>query len=495
MPQSPPPRKDRPTWPARRTGYNIRVEERIVEFARLLRQAGARVSPAEAADAVRAAALAGVVQRDVFRAALRSTLVKRGADAPVFDRLFELYFSGIGRVVEGLERSVLRDLEESGVLEGDELTMAAMTLARLAPGLSPLARAALEGDRGLLAKLLRGAALTLDFSALEAASQLGFYGRRLLAGAGGAGIAAEIEAVGEALRRSGIDPARMEVVSERLRRALSAVEDAARRYAEVERAARAERRRSDAFGRQPLAALSRADVTRAEAAVRRLADRLQDRLARRERSRRRGSLDVRRTLRANLAHGGVPIRPAFRARRRDRPDLIVLCDVSDSVRHVSRLMLLFLYTLQSLFTRVRSFVFVSDLGEVTEAFRAEKDVARAADLATAGKVVDLGGNSNYGRALRTFHRLHLGSVTSRTTVLVIGDGRSNYLPPESWVLSEIRRKARRLLWICPEERWAWGSGDSEMLVYGAHAERVATVTSLSDLEEVADALLPRAGRG
>ena len=469
------------------------MEERIVEFARLLRQAGARVSPAETADAVRAAVLAGVGERAVVRAALRATLVKRGVDAPVFDRLFELYFSGLGRIVEGLERSVLRDLEESGILEGDELEMAAITLARLAPGLSPLARAALEGNQGLLAKLLRGAALALDFTALEAGTQLGFYGRRLLAGAGGAGVARELESAAEALRATGIDPARMEIVSERLRRALSVVEDAARRYAEVERAARAERRREDAFGRQPIAALSRHDIARAEAAVRRLARRLEDRLARRERSRRRGALDVRRTLRANLSHGGVPLRLAFRSRRRDRPDLVVLCDVSDSVRHVSRLMLLFLYTLQSLFTRVRSFVFVSDLGEVTEAFRGEKDVARAADLATAGKVVDLGGNSNYGRALRTFHREHLGAVTSRTTVLVIGDGRNNYLPPESWVLSELKRKARRLLWICPEERWAWGSGDSEMLLYAAHADRVATVTNLSDLEEVADALLPRAG--
>ena len=467
------------------------MEERIVEFGRLLRQNGVRVSPSETVDGVRAALLAGVGDRATFRAALRATLVKRGADAPVFDRLFDLYFSGLGRIAEGMERSLLADLEESGVLEGDELTMAAMTLSRLASGLSPLAQAALAGDQAMLSRLLRGAALTLDFAALEASTQLGFYGRRLLAGAGGGGMSREAEAVEAALRASGIDPARMELVSARLRGAFRVVEDAARRYAEVERQARAERRRDDAFGRQSLAAVSRAEIARAEAAVRQLADRLQDRLARRERSRRRGALDVRRTLRANLSCGGVPLKLAFRSRRRDRPDLVVLCDVSDSVRHVSRLMLLFLHRLQSLFTRVRSFVFVSEIGEVTDAFRAEKDVARAADLATAGKVVSLAGNSNYGRALRAFHERYMGAVTSRTTVLVIGDGRSNYLPPESWVLREMKRKARRVLWICPEERWAWGSGDSEMPLYASQADRVATVTRLSDLEEVADALLPR----
>jgi uncharacterized protein with von Willebrand factor type A (vWA) domain len=158
-------------------------------------------------------------------------------------------------------------------------------------------------------------------------------------------------------------------------------------------------------------------------------------------------------------------------------------------------MLLFLYTLQSLFTRVRSFVFVSDVGEVTQAFRDEREVARAADLATAGQVVSLAGNSNYGRALRLFHDRHRGAVTRRTTVLVIGDGRTNYHPPAGWVLDALRARARRVLWICPEERWAWGQGDSEMPLYARKVHRVAVVTDLRALEEVADELLPRSVRG
>jgi uncharacterized protein with von Willebrand factor type A (vWA) domain len=221
---------------------------------------------------------------------------------------------------------------------------------------------------------------------------------------------------------------------------------------------------------------------------------LRARLASRARAR-RGALHVRRTLRRNMALGGLPARLAFRRKRPERPDLVVLCDVSDSVRHASRLMLLFLHTLQGRFTRVRSFVFVSDLGEVTDAFREERDVARAADLATAGRHVSLHGNSNYGRALKLFHDRHRSAVTRRTTVLVIGDGRSNYLPPHAWVLDELRRRARRVLWICPEERWAWGQGDSEMPLYARKVDRVAVVTDLRALEEVADELLPRSARG
>jgi hypothetical protein len=260
--------------------------------------------------------------------------------------------------------------------------------------------------------------------------------------------------------------------------------------AELEVGARALRRSTEKLASRPTP-LSREEVVRTETAVRRLADRLKARLVRRERSRRRGALAARRTLRKNLALGGFPARLVFRQRRPERPDVVVLCDVSESVRHVTRLMLLFLYTLQSLFTRVRTFVFVSELAEVTERLRAERDPSRAADLAVAARAVSLAANSNYGRALRTFHRDFLGAVGRRTTVIVVGDGRSNYNPPEAWVLEELRRRARRVLWICPEQRTRWGSGDSEMLLYARRCDRVATLETLEDLEGLADVLVPR----
>jgi uncharacterized protein with von Willebrand factor type A (vWA) domain len=293
-----------------------------------------------------------------------------------------------------------------------------------------------------------------------------------------------------ALRERGLDPARVQLVADRLAAALRRVEAAARRWAETAGRARTPRPRADALvgGRTPL---TRQELQRTETAVRRLAERLRTRLVRRDRSRRRGALSVRRTLRRNLGLGGVPARLVFRRRRPERPDVVVLCDVSESVRHVTRLMLLFLYALQTLFTRVRTFVFVSDLAEVTEALKAERDPARAADLAVAGRAVSLAANSNYGRALRTFHRDFLGAVTRRTTVIVVGDGRNNYNAPEAWVLDDVRRKAKRLLWICPEDRGAWGLGDSEMPLYAARCDRVATAATLEELEGLAEALVPR----
>ena len=462
------------------------MEARLTEFARLLRQNGLRVSPGEVVDAARAAALAGLGEKDLLRSALRATLVKRAADVPLFERLFALYFSPLANVVEGLDRGLAAELEASGVLAGDGRA----ALEKLLAELSPLAQAVLAGDRRGVARLLQRASLELDFAALSASSQVAFYARRLLAAAGGGGLGGEGARLREAVRAAGAGGGALELLSRRLEEAIRALEGAARRWVEVEQRARAEARRRDGSLFAGLAAPTREERERTEAAVRALAERLKARLLRRERSRRRGALHVRRTLRKNLALGGFPARLAFRRKRPERPDLVVLCDVSDSVRHVSRLMLLFLHTLQEVFGRVRSFVFVSDLAEVTDAFKREKDVGRALDRALSGQAV-AAGNSNYGRALRLFQQHHLGALTRRTTFLVIGDGRTNYHPHHAAVLREVRRRGRRVLWICPEERWAWGSGDSEMPSYAAASDRVAVVTRLADLARVADELVPR----
>jgi hypothetical protein len=405
----------------------------------------------------------------------------------VFDQVFELWCAGLDRLLEGLDRGLVEELRAQGLLDPDSIEMLSLTLQRLLPGLSPLGRAALAGDRAGLLRLLRGAALQLGLPGVPSAAQAGFVGRRLLAAAGGGALRGDQDALLAALRERGLGPAGLVVVAGGLDAALRRVEEAARRVAAREAEARGVAAAGSLLGAggPPTADERR----RAEAAVRRLAERLKARLVRRDRGRGPGPLALRRTLRRSLALGGVPARPAFRPRRPRRPDVMVLCDVSESVRPTTRLMLLFVYTLQALFHRVRTFVFVADLAEVTAALRAERDPARAADLAVAARAVSLAANSNYGRVLRTFHREHLRAVTRRTTVLIVGDGRSNYLPPEAWALEELRRRARRVLWICPEPRAAWGSGDSELLLYARSCDRVAPVTTLEELEGVAGALV------
>lgn len=461
------------------------METRLVELAALLRANGVRVSPAEVADAARAAAAVGLEDRAAFRGALRATLAKRGRDAAVFDACFELWAGALGRAVAGAERGLLGWLRGRGLAEEDLDTVAA-ALGALLGGMSPAGRAALAGEPGLLARLLAGAA-----AAVEAAASpdgVAFAARRLGAAAGTAAAEADAAALAAALREGGLAPRPLAVVDEGLRAALRRLDDAARLLAEAHAGARA----VPAPGALALGgAASPEERARVELAVRRLAERLRARLVRRDRTRRRGPLAVRRTLRASLGTGGIPARLVLRARRPERPEVMVLCDVSDSVRHVTRLMLLFLFTLQSLFARVRSFVFVAELAEVTAALAGERDPARAADLAVAARAVPLAANSDYGRALRTFERELLPAVTRRTTVLVVGDGRTNFHPPSVEVLDEIRRRARRLLWICPERRASWGRGDSEMPAYAARCDRVATASTLEELEGIAGELVPR----
>ena len=461
------------------------MDERLEDFAGLLRQNGLRISPAEVADAARAVLLTGMEDRASFRGALRATLVKRGQDAAVFDRIFELYFTGMKDLLEGLSGSLLDALDREKL---DDLTRE--ELDRLVSQMSPLAQALAMGRTDQLARILRQATLSVDFRGLQSPLQRGFYARRLLQSAGAAQADKDLEQLIQLLQARGVDAQELELASKRTSQALQALEEAARRVADHEQKARDPESRGDtSLLRRNLASLTPDEVARMRAVVRRLAERLKTRLSRRRKARRRGQLSVRRTLRKNLSTGGDPYKLVFRARRPERPEILVLCDVSDSVRNVSRVMLQFVYTLQELYARVRSFVFVSDIGEVTHLFR-KTDVSTAVDLATAGRVINIAANSNYGHALKLFHSTWLGSVTRRTTVIVIGDGRSNYNPPNAWVLGDLKRKCRRLVWLCPEERHSWGFGDSEMPLFARYCHRVESVRSLDDLARVASELMP-----
>ena len=175
-------------------------------------------------------------------------------------------------------------------------------------------------------------------------------------------------------------------------------------------------------------------------------------------------------------------------RRVDKPRLVVLCDISDSVRNVSRFMLQFAYSLQDQFSKVRSFVFVSDLGEATDLF-ARHELGRAVELASTGAAVNVYANSNFGRAFTQFRERHLDAVTGKTTVIVIGDGRNNYQDPAAWVLSDVRARAKRLLWLNPEPRLSWNFGDSVMRLYEPHCDRVEVVNNLATLRRVIDEIV------
>ncbi len=182
--------------------------------------------------------------------------------------------------------------------------------------------------------------------------------------------------------------------------------------------------------------LSEEEMRRMKEAVAKLAQRLKNVVAIRHRKAKRGKFDVKGTLRKNLQYGGVPFKIQFDRRMRDKPQVVVLCDVSDSVRNVSRFMLQFVYSLQDLYSRVRSFIFVSEIGEITQLFE-ENDTQDAIEQALTGNLINVFAHSDFGRAFRAFHRDHLAAVNNRTTVIVLGDARNNYNLPQEWVLRDI----------------------------------------------------------
>ena len=230
------------------------------------------------------------------------------------------------------------------------------------------------------------------------------------------------------------------------------------------------------------------ELDRLREEVARLCQKLRTAVSLRPKIQKRGRLDARRTIRASLATGGIPIRLLNRKKKVERPRLVIMLDVSDSVRHVARFMLQFVYTLQELFSKVRTFIFVSDLGETTELFK-RHPIERAVDLAFGGAVINVYANSNFGRAFQTFRTRFLDAVTGKTTVLVIGDGRNNYNPPHAGALAEIRARAKRVLWLNPEPPLSWGFGDSAMRDYEPHTDKVVVAHNLASLKRVIDELV------
>ena len=463
-----------------------------MQFVTLLRHNGVRVSTAETLDALSAASLVGLADREALAAALSSTLAKRDTDREIFDELFALYFYQGGSLTDGDgdEAPLTRALRESG-LSDEEIQRLQAILADEASRMQPLLRAAMGLRRGQIEALLRLAGVRVDWDRLTSPLQIGYFTQTVMDGLGWQGAYEEAGQLAARLSRA-VGQERADQIAEMVDQNLRKLRTSARSYVQSQFEQRqvhfAEHFRRDLLSQKPFGAMSPEELRKLRDEVERMALKLRAQASLRRKITRKGRLDPRRTLRAAMATGGVPFSPKWRRRREDRPRLVVLCDISDSVRHVSRFMLQFAYTLQDLFSKVRSFVFVSELGECTDLFR-EHELDRAVDLAERGGVINVYANSNYGRSLRMFEARHLEAVTAKTTVIVIGDGRNNYNAPEPGALEVIAARARRVLWLNPEPPVSWGFGDSAMRLYAPHCDRVETVNNLVSLKKAVDGLV------
>jgi uncharacterized protein with von Willebrand factor type A (vWA) domain len=237
--------------------------------------------------------------------------------------------------------------------------------------------------------------------------------------------------------------------------------------------------------------LTEDEVRKMREVVERLAQKIKNILTVRRRRMKRGKLDLHQTLRRNMSHGGIPFEMVWKHRKKDRPKLVILCDVSSSVANVSRFMLQFCYSLQEAFTKIRAFIFVAELGEVTHLFK-DTDISESIERALqGGGVVNVYTRSNFGNAFHVFTQNYLSAVDNKTTVLVLGDARNNYNDPKEWCLREIHSKAKDVIWLNPENPNAWGFGDSVMNRYTPFADVAEECRNLRQLSNLIDRLILR----
>jgi uncharacterized protein with von Willebrand factor type A (vWA) domain len=451
-----------------------------------LRREGFEISTAQAIDVARAVEAVGIDRPATLRGAIACLVVRRATERARFDAAFDRFFApGSAR-----ERGTLWQRLDARGFDAIELEALRALLVELAnSGADAVALGNLL-DRGAdLARLLVQSSLSRTIDA-HSGLMLGYLSHRAASEIGVGGARRML-----ALLRSGLVDAlgdRGRLLADALAEALEAAESDIRAFVKQTYESRVAelkvQRREGRLETVPFAALTDPQIDEVRRAVRRFAERLRGAARVRIRRARHGRVDPPLTLRRAMRTGGVPYDIVRTRRRRDRPKLVVLCDVSDSVRAAAGFLLEFTYAAQELFERARTFVFVSDLGETTQLFECEP-VRVAIDRAWRGGVVHAGENSNYGRVLRAFEARHLREIDRSTTVVILGDGRTNYHDASPEVLDRIRARCRHLVWLCTEPRGSWATGDSAMPRYAPRCSAVHEVACARDLERAARRLV------
>lgn len=434
--------------------------QRVMELGQALRAVGIPVAISETIDACRSLEHIAVIDRDAFKAALAASLVKSASHRPAFETLFELYFGGIyGDVQTDAETSTREEFI-------DELVAALRS-----------------GDAAALGDLARRA--VTRFGRLDTARSKDWFShyevvRALELNTLAARMNDRKDDVGEPAFIARLDE---DEFSRRLRWFREEALTETRRRVAQHRGPEAVA--AYAVGPLPedLSFLSAtADMADLRKAVRPLARKLASRISMKRRRAARGQLDIRRTVRHSLSSGGVPLEPHFRHRVPHRPEVFILCDVSSSVARFSRFALMLTHALSAQFSKVRSFAFIDAIDEVTRHFTSEDFGAAVNAMNAEATVVGGDGHSDYGASLGSFLETYGREVGPRTTLLILGDARTNYRADNASALKELTGRARHSYWLNPEAKYDWDTGDSVAARYAAHVDAMVEVRNLRQLE-------------
>lgn len=455
------------------------MDDRIVEFIRGLRAAGVRVSLAESVDALRAVDVLGIGNKDSFRESLRATLIKERDDFAPFDQLFPLYFGSGGPPLQNA-------LEE---MSGEDQALLQAALSALSGRLQELLNWLTSGQgpsREQLEDLARRAGADWANNPQDAR----WVTRRMLQQMGMEHLedllqqlVSQLQAMGmsqEAIEKLlGVVQANREALAEQVAQQIGL-------QISQERASRPDDLHGPDLMHKPFQNLSEEEANLLRKEVQRLVTQLRSRAALRRKQGDEGKFDAKNTIRTNQRYGGVPFHLKLR-KQKLKPSLVLICDVSTSMRAVAEFMLRLTYELQDQVARARSFAFNADMSEISVTLAGR----RAADAVSEVLYQIPPGYyaTDLGHSLNTFYEKWLSTVDGRTTVVILGDGRNNFNSPRIDLLKDLQRRSKRLIWLNPEPAGQWGSGDSDMLEYAPICDAVYPVRNLAQLSAAVDKLM------
>ena len=456
------------------------MESRILQLISALRASGVRVSLAESAEAFSAVDLMGIQDREQFRLSLRATLIKDVKDIPTFEKLFPLFFgSGQPPMMGG---NPMDDMTP------EEAQMLAEALRQLAENLRQRMESLMNGEP-LTKSELEALGKLVGLNQADNLNYQNWMAQRMIRALAFPEVREALKELMKQLAQMGMSRGRIEQIRGMIQQNMRGMQEQINQFA-GERIAEnlSERPRSDnvdSLMNRPFHALSDADKKLLQREVKRLAAALRTRIALRQKHAKSGQLDPKATIRANLKYHGVPMEIRHKDRVR-KPKIVVICDISTSMRFCSELMLSFLFALQGQVRKTHAFAFINHLEYISEDFNgsnADEAIASVLWRMPSGHY-----NTDLGWSLNDFNSEYMDTLNGQTTLIIVGDGRNNYNDPRLDIFSLMSRRAVRTIWLNPEPPALW-HGDSDMPRYAPLCSNVLKVSNLRELAEAVDTLL------
>jgi uncharacterized protein with von Willebrand factor type A (vWA) domain len=445
------------------------MRENLHRFFRAARGAGVRLSPAESIDAMRAVSKVGFADRTILRDTFLLTLAKTQDEKKALGDCFDLFFDQ-PEPQSPPESDKADEQEQPGANSASDSSDAGGE--EQADGLGQLAQMLLSQDRNQISAAIANAASAASLSDIRYFTQRGIFSGRILDQMGIQRLRDDLDDL------AATNPALAERLTNALDGLRGTVRDTVAQALMLYGREESENLRNDILRNAPLSRIEPRQVEQMRRLIRQIARRLRERYSKPRKRQRRGHLDVRRTIRRNAAWGGVPFLTAWKRRHRDRPKIVALCDVSGSVARVSDFFLLLIHSLHEVVDDVRSFAFSGHLIEVSDILESKPPEEAMAEIMSKVGF----GSSDYGNSFDDFEHGWMSAITPQTTVIVLGDARSNNLDPRADILRRIAERSKRLVWLNPEGRMAWGWGDSEMPRYSTFCTVVRQCATAKQLE-------------